>query len=97
MGRVGKYVFLLTAVLFVLCISKRIDASELAVKFIFPNFAGIAYQKEEKLPITSEIEDTISLFTSLSLYKSYLHKFKISVPLITNLNYICTIMYIMVK
>ena len=58
MGRVGKYVFLLATVLFVLCISKRIDASELAVKFIFPNFAGIAYQKEEKLPITSEIEDT---------------------------------------
>ena len=59
MGRFGKTGCLCMAVLLMLCISKRIDASKLAIAFIFPNLAQIMEWSEEQLPITSEIEATV--------------------------------------
>ena len=59
MGRVGKISCLCVGVLLLLCVSKKIDASELAVEFIVPNLAALMEWKQVELPITSEIEKTI--------------------------------------
>ena len=59
MGRVGKIGCLCVGALLLLCISRRIDASELAVEFIVPNLAALMEWKQAELPITSEIEATI--------------------------------------
>ena len=59
MGRVGKIGCLCAGALLLLCISRRIDASELAVEFIVPNLAALMEWKQAELPITSEIEATI--------------------------------------
>lgn len=59
MGRFGKFGCLCLMVLFILCIGRRIDASEMAVALIFPNLADTMEWGTEELPITSEIEETI--------------------------------------
>lgn len=59
MGRVGKAAVFCIAVLLILCLSKRTDASELAVKLMFPNLADALSWDSIELPITSEIEETI--------------------------------------
>ena len=59
MRRVRRGVAFFAVVLFVLCIGKRADASKLAVNFMFPNLAAMLYEETQKLPITSEMEDTI--------------------------------------
>lgn len=59
MGRVGKAAVFCIAVLLILCLGKRTDASELAVKLMFPNLADVLLWDSVELPITSEIEETI--------------------------------------
>lgn len=59
MRRVGRSTALCAVVLFILCLCKRADASELAVSFIFPNLGQMISENTQKLPITSEIEDTV--------------------------------------
>ena len=59
MGRVGKIGCLCAGALLLLCVGRRIDASELAVEFIVPNLAALMEWKQAELPITSEIEATI--------------------------------------
>lgn len=59
MGRIGKIAALGIVVLLILCLSKRTDASEMAVEFLFPNLADTLEWNYEELPITSEIEETV--------------------------------------
>lgn len=59
MRRVRRYVTLFATVLFLLCLGKRTNASELAVHFIFPNLGQMTLENTQKLPITSEMEDTV--------------------------------------
>lgn len=59
MGRFGKFGCLCLIILLVLCIGRRMDATELAVAFVFPNLAVNMEWNKEKLPITSEIEATV--------------------------------------
>lgn len=59
MGRFGKFGCLCLVILLTLCIGRRMDVTELAVAFIFPNLARITDWESEKLPITSEIEATV--------------------------------------
>ena len=59
MGRVGKFAAFCIAVLLILCLGRRTDASELAVEFIFPNLADVLSWNFQELPITSEIEATV--------------------------------------
>ncbi len=59
MGRVGKTAVVCVALLLILCLGKRTDASELAVEFIFPNLAQMLSWEEQELPITAEIEATV--------------------------------------
>lgn len=56
MGRIGKIASFCVAVLLILCLCKRTDASELAVEFIFPNLADTLVWGTQDLPITSEME-----------------------------------------
>lgn len=59
MGRIGKIGCLCVGVLLLLCVSRRTDASELAVEFIFPNLADLMEWDKVELPITSQIEETV--------------------------------------
>lgn len=59
MKRVWKAAVIIAGILLVLCMDRRIDASELAVEFLFPNLADILEWNDVDLPITSEIEETI--------------------------------------
>ena len=59
MGRAGKFAAFCIAVLLILCLGRRTDASELAVEFIFPNLADVLSWNFQELPITSEIEATV--------------------------------------
>ena len=59
MGRVWKGTLFLTGILVILCIGRRTDASELAVKIVFPNLAELLEMEAEELPITSQMEKTI--------------------------------------
>ena len=58
MGRIGRIGMFCIIILLILCMSKRTDASEMAVEFLFPNLTEIYVRNQEKLPITSEIEET---------------------------------------
>ena len=49
----------IAGILIILCIGRRTDASELAVKIIFPNLAEALEIESQELPITSQIEETI--------------------------------------
>ena len=49
----------IAGILVILCIGRRTDASELAVKIIFPNLAEALEMESQELPITSQIEETI--------------------------------------
>lgn len=66
MRRVGRSATLFAAVLFILCLGKRADASKLAVDFIFPNLAEMLHEDTPKLPITSEMEDTVVEMETIS-------------------------------
>jgi len=66
MGRVGRSTAICAAILFVLCLGKRTDASELAVSFMFPSLAEMLYEDTQKLPITSEVEATIVEIETIS-------------------------------
>ncbi len=57
MGRMGKIAVVVIIVLLIMCLGKRIDASEMAVEFLFPNLADTMEWGGEKLPITSEIQE----------------------------------------
>lgn len=59
MGRIWKLAALSAGVLLILCIGRRTDASELALEFLVPNLADTMSREYEKLPITSEMEETI--------------------------------------
>ena len=59
MGRWEKMVCLWLIILLVLCVGRRMDVTDLAVAFIFPNLSESMEWKKEKLPITSEIEATV--------------------------------------
>ncbi len=59
MKRIWKCAVLSAAILFCLCICRRIDASELAVRLVFPNLAENLDWMGEKLPITPGIEETV--------------------------------------
>lgn len=59
MGRVWKGAVFIAGILLILCIGRRTDASELAVKIVFPNLAEMWEMNTEKLPVTSQIEKTV--------------------------------------
>ena len=59
MGRLGKAGWLCLIVLLVLCISRRIDVSKLAVAVIFPNLVKVMEWEQQELPITAQIEATV--------------------------------------
>ena len=59
MGRFGKIAALCIAVLFGLCLSRRMDASRIAVVFFAPNLADLLEWETMELPITAEIEGTV--------------------------------------
>ena len=59
MRRVWKMTACIAGILIILCIGRRTDASELAVKIIFPNLAEALEMESQELPITSQIEETI--------------------------------------
>ena len=59
MGRFGKVGCLCLIVLFILCVGRKTDASELAIAIIFPNLAEFMDWGTEELPITAEIEETV--------------------------------------
>ena len=59
MGRVWKGTLFLAGILVILCIGRRTDASELAVKIVFPNLAELLEMEAEELPITSQMEKTV--------------------------------------
>lgn len=59
MKQVWRGVILIAGILFVLCVGRRIDVSELAVEFLFPNLVDLLEWNEVDLPITSQMEETI--------------------------------------
>lgn len=59
MGRIWKIGGLCAGILFLLCLSRRTDASELAVIYAFPNLAELLEWNQTELPITSQMEETI--------------------------------------
>lgn len=59
MGRVWKSIAFIVGILVILCIGRRTDASELAVKIAFPNLAEVLGLGTEELPITSQMEGTV--------------------------------------
>ena len=59
MGRLRKYCFVCLLVLFLLCMSRRVDMSYFAMTMVAPNLVEMMDWKREKLPITSEIQATV--------------------------------------
>lgn len=59
MGRLKKYCCVCLIVLVLLCMSRRVDMSHLAMIIVAPNLVEFMDWKREKLPITSEIQATV--------------------------------------
>lgn len=59
MKQVWRGMILIAGILFLLCVGRRIDASELAVEFLFPNLVDVLEWNEVDLPVTSQMEETI--------------------------------------
>ncbi len=59
MGRMGRLAAICVTGLSILCMGKRVDASRLAVAFVFPNLSQQISWESEKLPITSEMDTTV--------------------------------------
>ena len=59
MKQVWRGMILIAGILFVLCVGRRIDVSELAVEFLFPNLVDLLEWNEVDLPVTSQMEETI--------------------------------------
>lgn len=59
MRQVRNGMILIAGILFLICVGRKTDISELAVKMMFPNLADILEEDIVDLPITSELEETI--------------------------------------
>ena len=59
MKRVWRGMILIAGILLVLCIGRRMDASELAIEFLFPNLADVMAWEPVDLPVTSQLEQTV--------------------------------------
>lgn len=59
MKQVWRGMILIAGILLVLCIGRRMDASELAIEFLFPNLADVMAWGPVDLPVTSQLEQTV--------------------------------------